>query len=106
MKNHLITLLILAATLLLGSCADESTAIVEHRPPVAIAHADECHLCGMMINEFAGPKGQIFNKGKTTAQKFCSTRDLFSHLLQPENTRQVSHVWVHDMSHVNWDKTM
>ena len=34
--------------------------------------------------------------------KFCSTRDMFSYYLDPENTRNVSQILVHDMSKMPW----
>ncbi len=70
---------------------------------VAIESADECHLCGMMIKEFAGPKGELYKKGSDKVQKFCSTRDLFSYYLDPENKRNVAQLFVHDMSKAPWD---
>ena len=69
-----------------------------------IESGDECHLCGMLITQFSGPKGEIFNKKATKAHKFCSTRDLFSYYLQPENKRQVQQILVHDMAQTPWDK--
>ncbi|NOI66089.1 nitrous oxide reductase accessory protein NosL [Vibrio sp. 99-8-1] len=71
---------------------------------VAIESADECHLCGMIIANFPGPKGEAYQNGNDNVLKFCSTRDLFSYLLQPENQRQVRQVFVHDMSKAPWQK--
>ncbi|ABM03241.1 protein disulfide isomerase NosL family protein [Psychromonas ingrahamii 37] len=71
----------------------------------AIENADECHLCGMIISKFPGPKGELYQKKSEDIAKFCSTRDLFGYLLQPENQRQVKQVFVHDMSKTPWGKT-
>ncbi len=71
---------------------------------VAIESADECHLCGMIISNFPGPKGEAYQDGKETINKFCSTKDLFAFILQPENARQVREVFVHDMSKTPWHK--
>lgn len=75
---------------------------------VAIESADECHLCGMLISNFSGPKAELFRKGITQAdgdqvKKFCSTRDMFSFYLDPENKRNVTTILVHDMSKAPWD---
>ncbi len=70
---------------------------------VAIESADECHLCGMMIKEFPGPKGELYKKESEQIQKFCSTRDMFSYYLDPENKRNVAQLFVHDMSKTPWD---
>lgn len=99
--NTKLSITILTLTLLLLGCGDKQAQIVHQA--VAIESGDECHLCGMLIEQFPGPKGEIFNKRTTTAQKFCSTRDLFSYYLQPENTRQVQQIFVHDMAKAPWD---
>ena len=70
---------------------------------VAIEKSDECHLCGMLITNFDGPKGELFRKEQgETVFKFCSTRDMFSYYLDPENKRNVSQMLVHDMSKMPW----
>jgi len=101
-KMSLKFIIALCALSLLAGCGDKQQAIVHQA--VAIESGDECHLCGMLIKQFAGPKGEIFNKRTTSAQKFCSTRDLFAYYLQPENTRQVQQIFVHNMAKTPWDK--
>lgn len=102
-KAHVaIVALMLVCSFLLGCSGAPEQAQVIHQA-VAIEKADECHLCGMIISEFPGPKGELFHKTHSGAKKFCSTRDLFSFVLQPENKRQMSQVFVHDMSQVPWD---
>ncbi len=71
--------------------------------PIAIESGDECHVCGMIITRFPGPKGEAFIRHQTQALKFCSTRDLFTWLLQPETASQVEAVFVHDMARNDWD---
>jgi copper chaperone NosL len=57
----------------------------------------------MLITHFDGPKGEVFRKEQgDTVYKFCSTRDMFSYYLDPENTRNVSQIFVHDMSKMPW----
>lgn len=89
--------------LLLGLSAcgqeDNSSPI---RQAVAIEHGDECHLCGMLIGNFPGPKGELYLKTDQTVKKFCSTRDLFSFLLDPEYQKQVKEIYVHDMAKSPW----
>ncbi len=72
------------------------------RTPEPIAAGDECHVCGMIIARFPGPKGEAFVRGQKHALKFCSTRDLFTWLLQPETAAVVQEVYVHDMSAGTW----
>lgn len=72
-------------------------------PPMAIEQGDECHVCGMIITAFPGPKGEAYLRGGDIPLKFCSTRDLFSYLLQPENEVNVTQVYVHDMGITGWE---
>ena len=95
------TILISLSLLLLASCGGESkqeTVLTA----VKFESADECHLCGMIIEGFAGPKGAVSHKTDTHVRKFCSTRDLFSYYLDPENKRNVQSLLVHDMGSVPW----
>lgn len=93
----------LALSFLLMGCGEDPQEKML-KQAVAIESSDECHLCGMIIANFPGPKGEAFQKGHDDVMKFCSTRDLFSYLLQPENQRQVRQVFVHDMSKTPWQK--
>lgn len=87
----------------LAACSDNSAQQEIIHQAVAMENSDECHLCGMLITHFDGPKGEAFRKEQgDTVFKFCSTRDLFSYYLDPENTRNVSQMLVHDMSKMPW----
>lgn len=70
---------------------------------VAIESGDECHLCGMLIGEFPGPKGEMYLRRDPQIKKFCSTRDMLSFYFQPENTHQTDAMFVHDMAVTPWD---
>lgn len=92
----------------LFGCSQETEQQKMLHQAVAIESGDECHLCGMLISNFPGPKGELFRNGVTEAdgnvvKKFCSTRDMFSFYLDPENTRNVTSILVHDMSKAPWD---
>jgi len=95
-------LLALCTSLFLFSCSDNA---VEEKvlTAVTIEKADECHLCGMIIEGFAGPKGAVSHKTDEVVRKFCSTRDMFTYYLDPENKRNIAQLLVHDMSQVPWD---
>lgn len=95
----LIMLLVLAP---LAGCGKQEDA-QERLPPIAIEQGDECHVCGMLISRFPGPKGEAFVRNSKTPLKFCSTRDMFSFLLQPEAGSNVTQVYVHDMAKTDWD---
>ena len=96
--RSIIQLLILS---LLISCGEQSeTRSVQ--APIHFQSGEECHVCGMVILRFAGPKGQAFDKRSKQMQKFCSTLDLLSWYLQPENKSNVQEIYVHDMAQVDW----
>lgn len=96
------SLLAILFTALFGCTEDPTEAMV--RQAAVIESGDECHLCGMIIINYPGPKGESFQASSDSAMKFCSTRDLFSFLLQPENTRHAKEIYVHDMSKTPWQK--
>ena len=95
-------LIALSASLLLLSCS-ENTTEQKMLTAVTIEKADECHLCGMIIEGFAGPKGAASHKTDEVVRKFCSTRDMFAYYLDPENKRNIAQMLVHDMSQVPWE---
>ncbi len=97
--------IMLLALLVLGLAGCERQADVaatshELQPIVA---GDECHVCGMEILDFPGPKAQAFIHNRSTPLKFCSTVDLFSWLLQPETAAVLAAVYVHDMADNDWE---
>ncbi|NOI25011.1 nitrous oxide reductase accessory protein NosL [Vibrio mediterranei] len=92
----------LIAMILFGCGESEQQQMVKQAQ--AIEAADECHVCGMVIKNYPGPKGQAYQKGEENTVRFCSTRDMFSYLLQPENQRQIEQIFVHDMSKTPWQK--
>ncbi|EAR08085.1 nitrous oxide reductase accessory protein NosL [Reinekea blandensis] len=90
----------LMLSFVLLACADDTpNTVIE---AATIERSDQCHLCGMMIAGFPGPKGELVTKGATEVSKFCSTRDLFAFYLQPENQHRVIQLYVHDMSRSPW----
>ncbi|CAD5107152.1 nitrous oxide reductase accessory protein NosL [Zestomonas carbonaria] len=68
--------------------------------PVTFRDGDGCHVCGMIIGEFPGPKGEAVSPG--AVRKFCSTAELLGWWLQPENRRDDARLYVHDMAHGDW----
>ncbi|XKU40582.1 nitrous oxide reductase accessory protein NosL [Pseudomonas [fluorescens] ATCC 17400] len=93
--------LVLLLSLLLVGC-DKPVAAGVGDGPVAFHPADECHVCGMVISEFPGPKGQVVEQG-VAKKKFCSTAEMLGWWLQPENHHAQSKLYVHDMGRSHWD---
>jgi copper chaperone NosL len=90
-------------TVSVTACSENNEQQKVIHQAVAMESSDECHLCGMLITHFDGPKGEVFRREQgDNVIKFCSTRDMFSYYLDPENTRNVSQILVHDMSKMPW----
>lgn len=102
MNNYKLILCIILGLLLI-SCGSSEQSYTE-RTPVTFEKSDECHVCGMAIARFSGPKGQIFETGNKQVRKFCSTMELLFWYLQPENRPNVTDLYVHDMAQAPWDK--
>ncbi|MFQ3789793.1 nitrous oxide reductase accessory protein NosL [Halomonas sp. A29] len=100
MTRTTLTALVLAV-LLAGCRSDADTALAPAQP---ITDGDSCHVCGMLIAELPGPKGQVYLNRDETVRKFCSTADMFAFLLQPENANRLSHAWVHDVAVTPWSQ--
>lgn len=87
---------------MVAGCGGEDQPRARPVDPVAFHAGDECHVCGMLIERFEGPKGQAVSRSSETVHKFCSARDMFSWLLQPENRDREWGVFVHDMAATDW----
>ena len=57
----------------------------------------------MLIVRFPGPKAEAFVTRVDQPLKFCSTRDLFAWVLQPETAAVIQEIYVHDMAQTDWD---
>ncbi|WP_299200789.1 nitrous oxide reductase accessory protein NosL [uncultured Amphritea sp.] len=102
MKHWLKLFTILLSLAMLAGCGeDEKETMV--RQAITIESGAECHLCGMIISNFPGPKGQLYAKGGRGNMQFCSTRDLFAFIVDPENQQNIQEVFVHDMAVTPWD---
>ncbi len=94
---------VLLAAIASSGCSDNEKSLVEKSGPVQFERHDECHVCGMIITRFPGPKGQAVTEKNQQVLKFCSTRDMFSWLLQPENIHRDHSLYVHDMAQTSWE---
>ena len=92
--------LIMFFGLLLTACGG-SDEVELSLDPVAFHSSDACHICGMVILDFPGPKGQAVERNHV--KKFCSTAEMFSWHLQPENRILQARLYVHDMAQSHWD---
>ncbi|MDY6978691.1 MAG: nitrous oxide reductase accessory protein NosL [Pseudomonadota bacterium] len=99
--HHRVLIPLFSALLLVAGCEPANDTGQVHEP-VPIGAADECHVCGMTITRHPGPKGQAFIRHAATPFKYCSTRDLFSHILQPEVRSRITQIYTHDMGATSW----
>lgn len=102
-KPGFLAIMLLVLGLGLSACNGSGDSASKKQGPVAIKSGEECHLCGMIISNFAGPKGELYDQSGHV-QKFCSTRDMFSWYLQPENQNNTQEIYVHDMGRASWKK--
>ncbi|MTI99838.1 MAG: nitrous oxide reductase accessory protein NosL [Marinobacter adhaerens] len=95
-------LLVALAAFALTACSGSEEQTTAKAAPVNFATGDECHVCGMVITNFPGPKGQAITEKDQHVRKFCSTRDMFAWALQPENVNRNHALYVHDMAETEW----
>ncbi|MGF2688492.1 nitrous oxide reductase accessory protein NosL [Marinobacter sp. DUT-3] len=88
----------------LAGCSEPQEQVIEKPGPVHFESGDECHVCGMAITGFGGPKGEAITAREQQVHKFCSTRDMFSWALQPENAKRDHTLYVHDMAQTDWER--
>lgn len=100
LSNNLRTFVVATIFLGLTACgeAEQNPVALE---PVAFHEGDECHVCGMVITRFPGPKGQAVAPEMT--RKFCSTAEMLGWWLQPENQNLKAELYVHDMGRSDWN---
>lgn len=95
----------LGVSLLLTACSDDNKPqeVAAVAGPVAFESGDECHVCGMIIAELPGAKAQAVESRSTAVRKFCSTQDMLSWWLQPENQNLKAELYVHDVAKTPWE---
>lgn len=91
------------AAVVLAGCSGGEQQTREKPDAVHFESGDECHVCGMIISGFPGPKGQAFTEREQSVRKFCSTRDMFAWFLQPENKTRDHTLYVHNMAQTDWE---
>ncbi len=94
----LIRLLILVVFFFPG-CSEEE---VTKPSPIEFDRKHACSVCGMIIVDFPGSKGQIHYKNGRYDQ-FCCTLDMFLFYLQPDRPRNIIAIYVNDMGKADWD---
>jgi copper chaperone NosL len=92
----------IAALLAVTGCSDDQATPM--LGPVAMTETAIGHFCGMNVLEHPGPKGQIRLGPNPEPVWFSSARDLVAFTLLPEESRNISAMYVSDMSKAeSWD---
>ncbi|MBO3274401.1 nitrous oxide reductase accessory protein NosL [Pseudomonas schmalbachii] len=91
----------------LVGCDGNAPVGVQAGAAPAVLDADaECAVCGMRVRGFPGPKAQaIALVGQQRRSLFfCSTRDFFAFVQQPENRQAQAALYVQDMTGADWNR--
>lgn len=86
-----------AMMLALSACGGDEPAAPPPAPQAVSADAVG-HYCGMMLQDHAGPKGQIFVKGRAAPVWFSSIKQVFAYTLLPEEPKGLAAIYVNDMA--------
>ena len=83
------------AAFVLASCQEEPVRVV----PDAVAMTEEAlgHYCQMNLSEHEGPKAQIHLEHREHPIWFSQVRDAVAFMRLPEETEQITAVYVNDM---------
>jgi copper chaperone NosL len=92
----------LFGALLLAGCNDQ---VAKAPAPLEPTAESVSHFCGMLLSEHAGPKGQIFLKGRTTPVWFSSVGETVAFTMLPDEPAGVAAIYVNDMGKAkNWER--
>ncbi len=72
--------------------------------PAEIDSGTACHLDGMLLGEYPGPKAQIHVAGRREPMFFCDTTELFNTVLAGEQALKIESIYVQDMGRAEWEK--
>lgn len=98
--NKLYTLLFISSSLILNGCfgADDTP-----KPdPATLTSHDQSYFCGMTAAGHPGPKAQIHILGQAVPIWFAATRDAVGYMKLPDESNEITAVYVTDMGKANW----
>ncbi|MEO5360293.1 MAG: nitrous oxide reductase accessory protein NosL [Nitrospirota bacterium] len=82
----------------MNGCSGEKERPVQ---AVELTRKHVCVVCGMILVDFPGAKGQIHYKdGKYDV--FCGTMDMFTYYFQPDTSKNISAIFTNDMGDADW----
>ena len=88
---------LLAAGLILplSACNNSSASLPSPQEPTAQTIS---HFCGMFVLEHAGPKGQVFLKGRSDPIWFSSPSEAIAYTMLPDEPAPIAAIYVNDMA--------
>ena len=61
------------------------------------------HYCNMIVADHHGPKGQVFLESRDEPLWFSSVRDAIAFTMLPDEPKNITAIYVNDMSRANWN---
>lgn len=93
----------LASGLVLLALLAACDKTVQQAMPIDPDSGTSCSLDGMVLTDYPGPKAQI-HYAEGTPEFFCDLMELFATLLEPEQKRKASGIFVQDMGKTSWER--
>lgn len=100
-KNLLQALSALLFIFLLIAC--EETKPVEAPPAKILTRDASGYYCLMTVMHHSGPKAQVFLSDRAEPLWFTSVRDVIAFTLSPEEPKNITAIYVNDMTNADWD---
>lgn len=100
-KTSKCRLLLVALPFLVAACGDDGPVVAVKPTPLTRDHRG--HYCRMIVLDHKGPKGQIHLKGRAPVF-FSSVRDTIAFTMLPEESKQITAIFVNDMTQTSWDR--
>ena len=92
---------VLVIALLLSAC--DKSPVAEIPPAQTLTRDASGYYCLMTVVNHSGPKGQIILTDQSQALWFTSVRDTIAFTLSPEEPKNISAVYVNDMTDADWN---
>lgn len=92
---------LLLVTLALAGCGPKQ--VQPKSAPALLTRDDTGYFCGMIVEDHAGPKSQVFVQGREQPLWFTTTRDGLAFLRLPEETRPVTAFYVSSIDRGGWE---
>ncbi|KLN59704.1 hypothetical protein WH96_16175 [Kiloniella spongiae] len=98
--KKLSTLLLLSSCILLNGCFGSDDT--PKPDPATLTSDDQSYFCGMTAAGHPGPKAQIHILGQAVPIWFAATRDAVGYMKLPDESNEITAVYVTDMGKANW----